>query len=187
MNAEAPRLAAQQRALLALIKDRPMSEPASNREPRTEPADPYLEQVRNSRGLAMVRTITARWLRFDLERHAPLTSAVLAHAGRFEAELTRLGRDPRIPSAVDALGLYFVERHVADGDTLIAAVAGTERALILIARGDRSRHDVPWDRDPAAVLNALLAGQAPPAAIPGNFRVVVSRAVPQLIEVEHVG
>jgi hypothetical protein len=183
MNAEVPRLAAQQRALLALIKDRPVSKPAPHPEPRTENSDPYLELVRNSRGLAMVRTVTARWLRFDVERHALLTSAVLAHSGRFEAELARLCRDPGTPLAIDALGLYFVERHIADADALVAAVASTERALLLIARGDRPRHDVSWDRDPAAVLGALLAGQAPPEATLGNFRVIVSRALPQLIEV----
>jgi hypothetical protein len=185
MSAEASQLAAQQRALLALVKNRPLPEPAPSRDQHTETTDPYLERVRNSRGLAMVRTIRAGWLRFDLERCAPLTSSVLAHAGRFEAELTRLGRDPRTPPAVDALGPYFVGRYLADPDTLIAAVAATERALILVARGDRARQEVSWDRDPAAILNALLAGQVPPAATPGNFRVVVSYALPQLIEIQH--
>ena len=186
MSAEAPRLAAQQRALLALIKDRPGPEPPSGQEPREKAADPYVDQVRGSRGLAMVRTIRAEWLRFDLGRVAPLTSAVLAQAGRFEAELTRLGRDAGTPAAADALGLYFCARHVADADPLVAAVAGTERALILIARGDQSQHEVSWDRDPAAVLNALLAGQVP-AGEPGDFRVTVSKALPQLIEVRRLG
>jgi hypothetical protein len=186
MSAEAPRLATQQRALLALVKDRPMPQPTPNHERRTQTTDPYLERVHNSRGLAMIRTIRTRWLRFDLERYAPLTSSMLIHAGRFEAELTQLGRDPGTPSAIDALGLHFVERHITDTDTLIAAVAATERALILLAHGDRTQHDVSWDQDPAAVLNALLTGQVPPAPTPGNFRVVVSHFLPQLIQVQRV-
>jgi hypothetical protein len=186
MSAEAGRLAEQQRALLALVKDRPITEPAPDQDRPAETADPYLEQVSNSHGLAMIRTIRARWLRFDVERYAPLTSGALAHAGRLEAELTLLGRDSSTPSGVDALGLHFVERYTADAESLIAAVATTERALILLARGDQARHEVSWDQDPAAVLNALLAGEAPPTATPGTFRVIVSHALPQLIEVQRV-
>jgi hypothetical protein len=102
-------LAVEQRALLAMLKDRPITEPADPSPQASSgaagAADPYLEQVRASRGLAMLRTITSGWLRFDLKRHAPLTSTALVHSGRFEAELARMTRDPSTPSAIDALGL----------------------------------------------------------------------------------
>lgn len=174
-------LAAQQRALIAILKDRP--DPSGTEASGGGP-DPYLELVRRSRGLAMLRTITAWWRRFDLQRYAPLTTGALAHTGRLEEELTRLASDAHTPSAVDALGIYFVDRLVTDDDPLVAAVASTERALIMIARGSPSIHKVAWDRDPAAVLNALMEGRAPDKAAAGRFRVVVSADLPDLIKVE---
>jgi hypothetical protein len=167
MSGQAAGLAAQQRALLALLKGRPV--PAGH--------DPYLDLVRGSRGLTMLQMITTWWRRFDLERLAPLTSRALARAGRFEDALARLGRDPDTPGAISALAMHFLEQHVEDADPLIAAVASTERALTLVARGDHSRHEVRWDRDPAPVLSALLAGQRPGPAAPGDFRVTVSRGL----------
>jgi hypothetical protein len=68
--------------------------------------------------------------------------------------------------------------------TTTAAVASTERALVLVARGDPSRYVIAWDRDPATVLNALLAGRPPGAAVPGAYRTVVSRDLPKMIAVE---
>jgi hypothetical protein len=175
-STQAPRLAAQQRGLLALLKERPA--PVG--------ADPYLELVRESRGLTMLRTISTWWRRFDLERQAPLTSRALAHAGRFEDAIAQLGRRSDTPTAIDALGMRFLEHHARDADPLIAAVASTERALTLAGRGDRSRHRIAWDRAPAPILNALLAGDAPGEAAPGDYCVVVSRDLPTLISVEQV-
>jgi hypothetical protein len=177
MSGQATRLAAQQRALLALLKGRPA--PAGE--------DPYLDLIRDSRGLAMLQMITAWWRRFDVERLAPLTSRALTHEGRFESALTQLGRDADTPAAISALAMYFLDQHSADTDPLIAAVASTERALTLLARGDRSHHEVRWDRDPVPVLNALLAGKPPEPAAPGDFRVTVSRDLPALIGVERLG
>jgi hypothetical protein len=177
MSGQAVRLAAQQRALLALVKGRPV--PAGK--------DPYLDMVRGTRGLAMLQMITVWWRRFDLERLAPLTSRALTHEGRFEDALTRLGRDADTPAAISALAMHFLEQHAQDADPLIAAVASTERALTLLARGDRSAHEVCWDRDPAPVLNALLAGRQPGPTSPGDFRVTVSHDLPTLIAVERRG
>lgn len=181
MSGRRPGLAAEQRALLAMLKDRPIDGSA---EPLPDPGPmAYLERVRTSHGLGMLRTITSGWLRFDLKRAAPLTSAALVHAGRFEAELARVVCDPKTPSAVDALGRYFAETLVGDGDPLVAAVARTERALILIAQGDRSRHEIAWDRDPAPVLNALLAGELPGPAAAGDYLVSVGHELPGRIAV----
>jgi hypothetical protein len=177
MSGQAVRLAAQQRALLALLKSRPV--PVGK--------DPYLDLIRGSRGLTMLQMITAWWRRFDLERLAPLTSRALTREGRFEGALTRLGRDAATPVAISALAMHFLEQHVEDTDPLIAAVASTERALTLVARGDRSHHEVVWDRDPVPVLNALLAGHPAGPAAPGDFRVTVSRDLPALIAVERRG
>jgi hypothetical protein len=174
MSGQATGLAAQQRVLLALVKGRPV--PAGE--------DPYLDLIRDSRGLALLQMITTWWRRFDLERLAPLTSRALTRAGRFESALTRLGRDADTPAAISALAMYFLDQHIEDTDPLIAAVASTERALTLLARGDRARHEVLWDRDPVPVLNALLAGHPPGPAAPGDFRVTVSRDLPALIAVE---
>jgi hypothetical protein len=163
--------------LLALLKERPV----------LAGADPYLELVRGSHGLTMLRTITAWWRRFDLERQAPLTSRALAHAGRFEDALTDLGSRSDTPASIGALGMRFLELYARDTDPLIAAVASTERALTLVGRGDRSRHEIAWECEPAPVLNALLAGDAPGEATPGDFRVVVSRDLPTLISSEPAG
>lgn len=177
MSGQAARLAVQQRALLALLKDRPV--PGGK--------DPYLDLIRGSRGLTMLQMITAWWRRFDLEQRAPLTSRALAHEGRFEDALTLLGRDADTPAAISALAMHFLEQHSEDTDPLIAAVASTERALTLVARGDRSHHEVLWDRDPTPVLNSLLAGHPPGPAAPGDFRVTVSSDRPALIAVERRG
>jgi hypothetical protein len=173
MSGQPDRLAAQQRGLLALVKGRPV--PAGQ--------DPYLDKVRDTHGLAMLQLITVWWRRFDLERLAPLTSRALTHEGRFEDALSRLGRDADTPAAISALAMHFLEQHAQDADPLIAAVASTERALTLLARGDRSHHEVCWDRDPAPVLNALLAGRQPGPAAAGDFRVSVSHDLPTLIEI----
>jgi hypothetical protein len=170
-------LAAQQQGLLALLKGRPV--PAGE--------DPYLDLVRGSPGLAMLQMITTWWRRFDLERLAPLTSRALTGQGRFEGALTQLGGDAATPTAFSALVMYFIERHIEDADPLIAAVASTERALILLARGDRSRREIAWDREPAPVLNALVGGHPPGPAAPGDFCVIVSRDLPGLIAVRRRG
>lgn len=170
-------LAAQQRALLALLKDRPLA----------GQVDPYLDSVRNSKGLATQRMIAAWWRRFDVERLAPLTSRALGHAGRLDDALTRLQRDPDTPPGMAAVAMHFLEHHVADSDPLIAAVASTEQALTLVARGDRSRHEVAWDCDPAPVLDALLAGRQPERLVQAAFRVHVSADLPALIAVEPIG
>jgi hypothetical protein len=177
MSGQAARLAAQQRGLVALLKGRPV--PAGQ--------DSYLDLVRDSRGLAMLQMITAWWRRFDLERLAPLTSRALTREGRFEGALTRLGRDADTPAAISALVMRFLEQHVEDTDPLIAAVASTERALTLVARGDRSQHEVRWDRDPMPVLSALLAGGQLGPAVPGDFRLTVSHDRPALFTVERRG
>jgi hypothetical protein len=174
MNEQAAALGAQQRALLALLKGRPV--PAGQ--------DPYIDLIRDSRGLAMLQLITTWWRRFDLERLTPLTTRALNRQGRFESALARLGRDPDTPTSFSALAMYFLAQHAEDADPLIAAVASTERALALVSRGDSTRHEVRWDRDPAPVLNALLAGRPPGPVAPGNFRVTVSRDLPALIAVE---
>jgi hypothetical protein len=168
-------LAAQQRGLLALLKGRPV----------TAGADAYLDLVSGSQALAMLQTITAWWRRFDLARSAPLTSRVLTRAGRFEDALSRLGSDQATPSGTTALAMHFLEGYAGDADPLVRAVASTERALALVARGDRSEHRVCWDRDPTPVLNALLADGPLQPAVPGDFRVTVSSSQPALIAVEH--
>ncbi|HTA11949.1 MAG TPA: hypothetical protein VK765_00910 [Solirubrobacteraceae bacterium] len=171
-----PRLADQQRELLALLKDatRPVG------------GDAYLEQVRESRGLKMLQTIVAWWRRFDIEQVAPLTSGALTHAGRLDEAIAQLAGDGDTPRSIDVLGMRFLERVAEDEDTLIASIAATERALTLVARGDRSRHEVTWDRNPVLVLNALLAGDTPPDSDPGEFRMLVSSELPDLIAVERV-
>jgi hypothetical protein len=169
-------LAAQQRSLLALLKDRD--------DARDEPADPYLERVRASAGLRMLRTIVTWWRRYDLERQVPLTSRLLEQTGRFESDLAQLARDAATPTSVDALGIHFLERLADDPDRLVAAVARTERALGLLARGDRSSHTILWDRDPAPVLRALLAGETLGDPAPGKYGVVISAELPGLIAVE---
>jgi hypothetical protein len=135
----------------------------------------------------MLQMITAWWRRFDLERLAPLTSRALTHEGRFEDALARLGSDADTPAAISALAMRFLEQHTEGTDPLIAAVASTERALTLVARSDLSQHEVLWDRDPAPVINALLAGHPPGPVAPGGFRVTVSRDLPALIAVERRG
>lgn len=177
MNKQTTGLATQQRELLALLRGSPI--PAG--------LDPYLDLVRGSRGLTMLRTITAWWRRFDLERLTPLTSRALTHRGRFEDAITRLGSQVDVPSAISALAMHFLEQHVRDTDPLIAAVASTERALTLVARGDPSHHLVVWERDPVPVLNALLAGHPPGPAEPGDFRVTVGHDLPTLLAVERRG
>jgi hypothetical protein len=170
------RLADQQRELLALLKDgtRPVD------------GDAYLERVRGSRGLAMLQTIVAWWRRYDVERAAPLTCCALAHAGRLDAAIALLVDEGDVPRSIDVLGMRFMERVAEDEDTLMASIAATERALTLVARGDRTRHEIAWDRNPAPVLNAVLAGAAPPDGDPGEFRVLVSSELPEMIAVERV-
>jgi len=177
MSAQTTRLADHQRAMLALLKERPV--PAA--------PEPYLDLVRDAAGLRMIRRITAWWRRFDLERLTPLTARALTNAGRFDDELARLGTDPHTPSTIDGLTAYFLEQQIRDTDPLIAAVASTERALSRVSRGDRTRHEVIWDRDPVAILNALMAGRPPDRAVAGHFSVTVSADLPTRIAVDRIG
>ena len=174
MSEQATDLAAQQRSLLALLKDRPV----------TAGDDAYVNLVRGSKGLAMQRMIAGFWRRFDVERLAPLTSRALTHAGRFEDALANLGRDPETPAGMAAVATHLLERHMRDPDPLIAAVASTERALTLVGRGDSTRHEIPWDEDPAPVLGALLAARPLERGTAGAFRVLVSSELPTLIAIE---
>lgn len=175
MSARNPPLAVHQRDMLALIKGRGL--PADR-------CDPHVEVVRNSQGLAMLRMIAGWWRRRHIEHVAALTSRALDQAGRLEEAMAWLNSDPDTPAAIDALGMRFLERYAQDPDPLIAALASTERALTLVSRGDRSRHEIPWDRSPAPVLNAVLAGREPPSeVVHGDHMVVVSCELPDLIAV----
>ncbi len=146
-------LGQQQRALLALIKKRPL--------PR-EYSDEYLRRVAASDELGLVREIALWWRALGIERNCPLTAKLLRKIGRFEPSVESFYCRHATSPYMEEMAVQFLEMVSLDSDPLARAMAAFELAMARVAQGDPREFVIEWDRDPTAVLNALRTGDPLP-------------------------
>jgi len=167
-------LAAHQRALLELIANGSSRAPAAYR-------DAYVDEVAGSKGLRVLRDIVASWEAYDVRRSCPLTAIALSRSGRFE-EAVRKVSFGESSTFLESRALLFLDEIAEDDDTLLAAVARFERALMRVRSGDTGRHVVEWDRDPTVIINGLLEYRWLADSAPrGSYRTVVAGDQPEPI------
>ncbi len=76
-------------------------------------ADPYVERVRASRGLRVLRDCIAEWRELVLRRACPLTSASLESRGAFSPAVRRLLKR-ECPQFLSDLALAFLDEVQAE-------------------------------------------------------------------------
>ncbi len=146
-------LGQQQRALLALIKKRPLPQ---------EDSDDYLRRVAASNELGLVREIALWWRALGIERNCPLTVKLLRKTGRFEATVENFYCRQATSPYMEEMAFQFLEMVSVDSDRLARTLAAFELAVARVAQGDPREFVIEWDRDPTAVLNALRTGDPLP-------------------------
>ena len=164
-------LAAHQRALLELIENG-TSRPDGDR-------DTYIDGVAASKGLRVLREIVVSWEAYDVRRSCPLTAIALSRSGRFE-EAVRKVSFGESSTFLESRALLFLDEIAEDDDTLLAALARFERALMRVRSGDTRRHVIEWDRDPTVIINGLLEYRWLADSAPrGSYRTVVAGDQPE--------
>ncbi len=159
-------LGLQQRALLALLKKRPLPH---------EDCDEYLRCVAASDELGLVREIALWWRALGIERNCPLTAKLLRKTGRFEATVENFYCRQATSPYMEEMAVQFLEMVSMESDPLARTVAAFELAMARVAQGDTREFEIEWDRDPTAVLNALRTGD--PLPEPDGFhRTIVGGA-----------
>lgn len=137
-------LAQQQQALLRILR----------RDTRPAETDPWLAQVVDSPGLAMVHEIAAWWLRFQIESHCRLTSRLMKRMDCFDSYLAAHAAENTIPPAVEELTRQFLTSLAGHPDPLLRAVAAFE--LVCLAPSGLPHAVITlWDRNPSVALSAL--------------------------------
>jgi hypothetical protein len=141
--------------------------------------DPYIRKVAQSRDLYEARGNILLWRIYVLERTAPLTFTLLKQrkllrevVGDFIAHHNISPfRETQAPAFLDSAG-----RHP---DSLIAAVARFELALLKVRQGDRGDYVISWNVDPSAILYCLAKSIPLPDDIPeGTYEVLISHTLP---------
>ena len=159
-------LAAQQQALLALLKRRPV-----------HLSSEYLRKVADSPGLELAREVAVWWRALGIERNCPHTTALLKRLGRFQQAVEDFYCGSAASPYMETMAAQFLESFAGAADPLLRAVAQFELAAICAAQGDTREFTVDWDREPGALLEALREGRPLPEA-DGAYRITV-RGEPQ--------
>lgn len=144
----------------------------------------YLARVRAAPGLAVTREIATWWRRYGIEQRCPFTVGLLRQRGTAAAAFEVFCRRRDLTAFIEPNGDAFLRWLEAEGgDQLLRTLARFERALLAAAKGEEPVDVlVPWDRDPVAVLDALLAGEPADAAPHGAFLMRVASTLPDLFE-----
>ncbi len=150
-------LAQQQQTLHAILKGRPVS----------LQGDPWLGEVRSSKGLRIVNTTIAWWQRFQIELQCRYTSRLLKRLGCFDQSVQACFRDLAAPPSIEELGTMFL-RSVETHEVLLARVVARFELICLAGSGPGEKPVlIEWDRNPADVILALDAGAELPPSEPG--------------------
>ena|ERR1051326_7871918 len=143
--------------------------------------DPYIITASKSVGLDVTRDTIAGWRRLRLDRNCRLTTAALKQRGLHDEVFASIeSESPWVEELSDA----FLEAASAQADTLVAAVARFEQAIL---RDDDVERWIDWPCNPYDVLAALLGGEAIPSLENVPHRTVVSRSIEGMFRVtQHV-
>ena len=152
-----PSLAEHQRAMLALMKGRPV--PPS--------ADAYHARIAPSRELALLREIAVWWRLLTIEGACPSAARLLKRLGIFDSSVERFYRDENVSPYIERASEHFLRHTAGHDDPLVRATIAFETALFRIRRREAGPFTIDWDRNPENVLAALDSGAPIPDAEPG--------------------
>jgi hypothetical protein len=168
-------LAAYQKSMLALIKNRPVP-------PTT---DPHLLELTRSRGLGLLREIAVWWRGFAVESACPWTARLLKKLGSFEMAVQSFYRGENVSPYVEKAGEQFLLQMSASRERLVLAMARLELALMRVRQGSADEFVVEWDRNPELVFQSLKSGSDLPSTERGVcYRTCISRDIPELVSCE---
>jgi hypothetical protein len=160
-----------QRGLLDLVKNRGQF-----------PCDPYLQQVANSRELAMVRKIALWWRAVSLEAQCRFTARLLKRLDCFDARVGDYFDRHATSPFIEELSLGFLASLHDHDDPLVCSIAQFEFALLKVRSGSADTHEIEWDRNPDRVVLALeRADELPPCESDCRYRMQVGRDLPGMI------
>lgn len=152
-----PSLAEHQRAMLALMKGRPVP----------QSADAYHAQIAPGKELALLREIAVWWRVLAIERACPSAARLLKRLGLFDSSVERFYRDENVSPYIERASEHFLRYMAGHDDPLVRATVAFEMALARMRRREAGPFTIDWDRNPENVLAALETGAPLPAAEPG--------------------
>ncbi|MBI1807674.1 MAG: hypothetical protein HYR76_11545 [Ignavibacteria bacterium] len=171
-------LAALQKKLLHLLK---------SRYEVTAEDDAYIRSIAQSIHLGLVKEIAVWWRMLGIEQYCPLTSSLLKQQHLFDEIVKEYFNNHAISPFIETLGIAFLDELSCHQNTLIAATAQFERALIKVKLGDSACYTVDWEYHPHLVLNNILTSNPDHAHYTrGLYRTIISARYPHLFEVQTI-
>jgi hypothetical protein len=149
----------------------------------TTSGDEYVRSVVGSDRVDLLREIVLWWRTFGVQRACPLTSRLLLRQDRLDGVVAQFVADHSISPYIEDLAQTFVDSLRQDDDSLVAAVASFEAAIIRVKRGNRDRHVIEWPTEPYGVLGALLGDGPLPPPTGASAWTIVSAELPRRFEV----
>ena len=140
------RLAEQQQALLALIKNKPLN----------GCQDEWVTRISHSPELEMMREIARWWRRYQVSAQCRFTARLLKRSGLFEDAVNRYFEQTATSPFIEELARGFLSSFAGHTVGLAQSVALTELAMLNVASGEKAF--VHWDRNPDSVFSALEKG-----------------------------
>lgn len=110
------------------------------------PDDPYLTRVAGSAGLAMIREIAIWWRAQNIEAGCIWTSLLLKRRGIFEQRVEVFFHRSLGSAFIEDTVEDFLSDFTHDADSLTAAVAAFELAVLKAKGGDDREFRITWDR-----------------------------------------
>jgi hypothetical protein len=151
------------------------------------PEDDYLRTVADSVQLQRIRSIVLWWRELDITHFCPLTSRLLKAMGIFPQVVASYYAQCSFSPYIEVLGMHFLEVQSASDDPHIAALARTERALLLVMKGDPQTHEIGFTVNPLVLIEDLLQDRLSKSSFePGHFRCLVGSQYPGCLQVVEV-
>jgi hypothetical protein len=161
-----------QKGLMDLVKGR-----------KVEGRDPYLEQVAQSRDLAMMREIAVWWRKLHIASQCRFTAKLLKRLGVFNSLVSQYFQNNASSPYIEELSLDFLSWLGTHADATVRAVSQFEWAFHKVRAGSADRFEVSWDRHPAIFLCSLAGdGELPEPEDGVLYRMRIGGDIPGLFE-----
>ena len=169
-----------QTSLSELIKSRHIS---------AESNDDYINKVKSSENLLLIKKIAFWWRKIQVEQYGILTTNLLKITGQFDEQLSNFISDAAFSSFREEVGHQFLDYVISTtSDPLTRAVAEFESAIIKLKLGDNIETKLPWPFEPYGVISGLLKNTLKPETLEtGNYEVEISyKHQDELFKVRHL-
>jgi hypothetical protein len=168
-------LAAHQRKLLGLFRYTHQARPDD---------DAYTQRVARSKDLEEARGNILLWRVWVLERTAALTFTLLKRRNLVHETVGAFIKGHNISPFRETQAPAFLAALSRHPDSLIAAVAQFELALLKVRHGDPGFYVVRWDVEPHTILNSLARDLPLEDEVPeGAYEIHVSRELPSQFQI----